>query len=66
MICSVGNLKQVIKDLPDNTVILVPGPDYTYRPPNAHVANVIQDAPFKWSSVRPGHMEPQVRALVLG
>jgi hypothetical protein len=35
---NVGKLKELIKDLPDDTVILVPGSDHSYHQPNCHIA----------------------------
>lgn len=34
---TVGKLKELIKDLPDDTVILTEGSDHSYYRPNIHV-----------------------------
>jgi hypothetical protein len=41
---TIKQLKQIIADLPDDSVILVPAPDHTYRNVGAHITTALYDA----------------------
>ncbi len=63
---TIRTLKTLIASLDDDTPVLVPGPDHSYREPRAVVTTVAQEGRHQWGETWPESTDPQVTALVIG
>ena len=59
-------LKRLCANLPDDTPVLVPGHDHSYREPKAVVATVAHEGVHCWGETWSGSADPQVTALIIG
>ena len=63
---TVLTLKRLCENLPDDTPVLVPGSDHSYREPKAIVTTVAHEGVHCWGETWAESPDPQVTALVIG
>jgi hypothetical protein len=65
-VITIRTLKLLIANLDDDTPILVPAADHSYREPRAEVTTVAQEGRHQWGETWPESTDPQVTALIIG
>lgn len=62
---TVGSLRALIRDLPDDTVVLVPGHDRSYERATANILDAQRQGANEYAEVDPGGGPRVVQALVI-